>query len=1201
MYKFYYKYFVQPRGCMAKFLLTMKLTTLLLFTAFLQVSASSFAQKITLSEKNAPIRQIFEQIRAQTGYDFVVTKSILKNARPVSINVKNIELADVLETIFDQQPLDYQISNQSVLVKLKATSLTDKTLDLLMGIFKNIDVSGVVRGEDGLPLPGATIRVKGTSISAITDDKGAFQLRNVAENASLIVTFLGYKVKEVPVNQTGRLVINMEILSSDLSTVEIVNTGYQSLPKERSAGSFAKADMNIVSNRSGTMNVLQRLDGLIPGLTVNPAPGRDPLLVRGATSIGVPNAVVGYFTGTSRAPLVVVDGIPIADVNSINPQDVQDITVLKDATAASIWGSRAANGVIVIITKKGTTNSKTRINYDGFINFQGRPDLDYKQLLNGQQFIQTSKELFNSPNYLTSYPWTTVSVYAPGRGAVPPHELFQYGYNQAGLPITAAQAARGLDSLSNLDNRRQISDLWYRNAALMNHTLSLSGGGAVHTFYGSAAYTNTQSNRPGEKNNGYKIDLRQDFKINKALQFYLITDLTQNNTSAKRNMDVDYRFNTYQLFQDANGNNLSMPYLKTATEPTRIDFENRSKISLDYNPLNEVNYGYTKNDGLTARINGGATLKIYKGLRFEGVYGYLKSNSRTTDYDDAKSYAVRSELVSFTVAPVGATAPTYYLPSTGARYTVTTANLRNWTVRNQLIYDEAFGKHQITALAGQEAQEQFSVANMTRVRGFNELLQTIGAVNYTAVTNLAGTLMPTTGTNSVMGNDSFSTNETTTRFTSYYANLAYSYDRKYSVNASWRNDQSNLFGLDKSAQNKPVWSVGAKWLITNEGFMSGLDWLESLALRATYGLTGNAPNPGVASSQNIISPSSSPFFPLGVGAKISTPGNAALSWESTKTTNLGLDFTVLKGRLSGTIDVYKKKTDDLLGLVPTNSLAGYPTVIGNLGDMTNKGIEIGLNTVNIQGRDFGWNSSFVLGYNKNVINRLALITPITTGAQKVATSYLQGFPAFALFAYKYAGLDAVGDPRIQLADGTITKTNNIAKAEDVIYMGSLQPIWNGGFSNNFRYKNFGLYANMIYSLGHVMRRDRQLFYYGQLRTDVSVDFLNRWKNPGDENKTDIPSYIANSSTSTTTRSTDYFTNGDVNVVSASYVKLRDITLSYELPKSIVHLIRAEGVSFRAQLSNVMLWKANKFDIDPEFQSAMPANQHTITLGAHVSF
>ncbi len=665
---------------------------------------------------------------------------------------------------------------------------------------------------------------------------------------------------------------------------------------------------------------------------------------------------------------------------------------------------------------------------------------------------------------------------------------------------------------------------------------------------------------------------------------------------------------------------MSVPYIRYLSEPSRALFQDQSRINLDYNPLDEVNRGYTKNDALLNRVIGGVSLKIFEGLKFEGTYGYIKGTRETKAFDDELSYLVRSELVQFTVAPkTPGASPQYSLPERGGRYSVGNQTQTSWTVRNQIVYDKQWNdrQHQITLLAGQEIQEQLIMYKSSTVRGYDPVLMTFGPIDYKTLSSpgLTGTVMPNNGTRSTLINDAFNSSESQIRFRSYYANAAYTMTDKYTVNASWRIDGSNLFGIDKSAQNKPVWSLGAKWRLGREDFFSKFTWADDFSLRATYGITGNAPNPGTASSYDILSAVSSSTYPGGRGLTIATAANPKLTWESTTTVNVGVDFSFLNRRITGSIDAYKKRTDNLLGQLPANSLTGYSNIVGNLGTIENRGVEITLGTLNVRANDFYWNTHLVLAYNNNRIVKLNTLTPLTTGAQQIQQKYVEGYSAFSLFSYQYAGLNDKGDPQIYLKDQTVTSARNITTTEDAIFMGTYQPKWSGGITNMFTYNNFRLTVNCIFNLGHVMRRDVNLFYTGRLTHNnmatggfttgnIHTEYVDRWKEPGDENQTNIPSYIVNPSTSDTRRDVTYYQYADINVVSASYVKMRDITLSYTFPEKIA---KKAQIEIRSQVGNVMLWKANKLGIDPEFQDAftgtrsLPSQQGTVTFGVNVKF
>ncbi|TXH23244.1 MAG: SusC/RagA family TonB-linked outer membrane protein [Chitinophagaceae bacterium] len=1236
-----YRHILMPR----QFLLTMRFIILFLTIGMLQVAAKTNGQNVSISGNGISLIKVFKEIKQQAGFVFFYDKAILKKASLVTIHAKKASVESILNQAFQNQPLTWSIKNKTITVIPKP--IVEKTNQQLVSDVVTpvaTEIRGIVTDEEGAPLSGVSVVVKGTSRGTTTNSIGMYSITVNNDNTVLVFSMVGYSSQEIVVNGRTNINIKLAILVKSQEEVLIVSTGYQNITKERSAGSFAKPDMEIVRNRSTSMNILQRLDGLVPGLTVNNAPqSENPLLIRGLSTIGIKDDN-GANTGTNRSPLFVVDGIALDDVLSINPQDVADISVLKDATAASIWGARASNGVIVITTKKGNLNEKVRVQYDGFINFQGKPDLGYVPILTSKQYIQTAKEIFDP----VLSPWSSVSSFTNlGSTGVAPHEVILY--NRARGIISEDQANKSLDSLASINNHQQIKDLFYRNASLMNHSITLSGGTRNYSFYGSLAATDLKSPTPSEKNNTYKINLRQDFNLNKWLQFYLITDLTNTFTSAGRQPAVDYRFYPYQLFRGNNGENLGVPYVGYLSDSTRQVMESLSRVNLNYVPLDEVNYGYTKSDALMNRITGGTKIKIYDGLRFEGVYGYVRGANKTTKYDDAKSFALRNELVQFTVANSPSVAPTYYLPTTGGNYSVANLTQKNWTVRNQLIYDNSWNNnlHQLTLLAGQEAQSQLLLTTTSKLKGYDEALQTYTLLDYKSlnVDGVDGPVMPNSFGNSTYTEKPFNKTESEVRYVSYYANAGYTFNRKYTVNGSWRVDHSNLFGIDKSAQNKPVWSVGGKWMLGQENFFKNTNWLYDLAFRATYGVTGNAPIPGTASSYDVLSPFTSGLLLNGVGLNIATAGNPKLTWESTKIINFGLDFSVIKNRLNGSVDVYNKKTDNLIGNMAVNSFTGYATIIGNYGSLQNKGVEFSLNSLNVENKNFSWTSVLSLAYNKNIITQLNSSVAITTGEQKVRSQYLTDYPAFAIFAYKYAGLDNLGDPQVYLQDNTITKAPNITKPEDIIYKGTYQPVWSGGLSNSLTYKRFTLAANVIFNLGHVMRVDvspNYLFsdFAGRIMTHRNIfgmsdqsgftagqihpSFLDRWKKPGDEANTIIPSYLSSTALSETRRSIDYYTFADVNVTSASFAKLRDISLMYSLPESISNSLKIEDIRLRLQVSNIMLWKANKYNIDPEFHDARngvrtpytPYNalinsgmntqsfrmgQGSVTVGVHINF
>jgi TonB-linked SusC/RagA family outer membrane protein len=1190
MYNFYKQKLCTPTGYVAKFLLIMRLTTLILFTAIMQVSAGSFAQRITLSEKNAALVAVFNKISNQTGFDFIVTSDVLKQARPVNITVNNQDMSEVLHKIFEGQPLSFSIKDRIVVVSKKEKTVVDQVLNYLSAY----TINGIVTNERGEPLAGANVWIMGQNRGYGTAENGRFSLNGMLGNEILITTYLGYKTDTLQLNGQRNVNIRMVPMAARLAEVSIVNTGYQKLNKEQVTGAYGKPDMEIFNNRVATTDIISRLDGLVAGVTVKAGPGgaganrygtgtNQQSIIRGVSSVGLPSE-----------PLYVIDGIQVPNLSNLNPNDIADITVLKDAAASAIYGAKAANGVIVIITKTGKKDQKVHINYSGALTMRGKPRLKKGYYMNSAQYIQTAKELFDP----VTYPISQLSA-----SFITPHEQILYNLYQKS--ITQAQADKSLDSLSRIDNRSQINDLFFRNAFSTNNTVSASGGSRVYSVYSSLSHVKNQSNTPGEVNNSYLISLNQSINPASWLTIGLNTALNNNISQNKKPITVGTAFLPYQLFADQNGTPLPLNYMTGLSAARQADYQLRSRINLDYIPLEEADKGYSKSNLLNVNTTANVEIRFWKGLSFQGTYGYQRATGTTTDYDDHSSLSRRKELLNFTVAATPATVPVYYLPTTGGRYSTVDRTGQNWTLRNQLVFNTALraGRDRLNIQIGQEALEQSTVLNTSVLRGYDDVLKTYSLLDYVT---LAKPLFGAIGSGySMFSEKPFTRMAEKSRFKSYFGLFNYAMNDKYMLDASVRADKSSLFASDESAQNKPSFSIGAKWQLSKEGWFGQVRWIDNLGLRATYGITGNSPYVGAASTFDILSTGQDTN--LGNYLSVNSPANNKLSWEATHTWNFGLDFALLHGRLNGNTEVYFKNTTDLIGQVAYNPLTGTESTRGNIGNIKNSGIELSLNSRNIIGSGFNWSSGFVFSYNHNKLGSYSKPLQMLENASSVVSStYRIGYSRPAVFAYKYAGLDQFGDPQIQKADGSITKDIDAATPEDLVFMGTSQPKFNGGLSNTFRYRNISVSANLVYNLGAVMRKQVESNFSQRLTVSSFsdgnrlADFANRWKKPGDEKFTNIPSYEGNPGLNYSRRNLSYYSFADINVISASYLKLRDVTVAYDLPDALMRRLHLQKISLFAQTGNFLIWKANKEGIDPEYSGDSLAN-HIYSLGLNVSF
>lgn len=1225
-----------------QFLRVMKLSTIILFIGLLHASAKGYSQ-VTLDEKKATLEKVLREIEKQTNYVFIYDEDKLK-VPLIEVSVNNVPVTKALDACFKDLHVSYAIVGNNIILKPAAPGIIEKFKSFFEG---PVTIRGLITDTTGRPLRGATVFftkrktpaatalrastpdglsvvsqpstvtvADGTTplatmaeVTFITEDNGLFYL-DAEEGDEIGISYIGYKTYTFTVRRNmSFLKVQLHAVITQLKGV-VFQTGYQKLSSERATGSFSKPNMEIVANRSSTLDLVSRLEGQVPGLVLKPytVSGYD---YNDATGAKTQKSVIRGESSVrlGSTPLYVVNGVIVSDFSTLNLDDIADVTVLKDAAAAAIWGAKAANGVIVVATKTGTRNQGVKISYNGFLNFEGKPDFNYgrKRYLSSSQYIGVAMQLFDPVNF----PYSALNSLYNYYGPIAPSQQVLYDQNQGS--ISAAAASFKLDSMAKIDNTSQIENLWYRNAYTTSHTISASGATGTYSVFASAGYTSSRAASPGQNSSSYKINLSQSFAPNDRFSFSLNVQLADNIYSSKSGLAIGPDVLPYQLLRDGRGNNVNLPFLSGWTPEVIKKYADLSGIDLGtYQPFDELNYVGNKTNSYAINVVGNTTIRLWKGLQYLGTYGYAVTPTNIRYAQDNKSYNYRKLLLNNTFA---GDPPTYLIPADGEFYQSSNNNLRNWTVRNQLAYTYSGrkGNDVLSLQGGQEANESRTNLSQHSIYGYDPQLQTYPLLDYAT---LSKGVFGTVGGFGGGLQQPFSENEIMSRYSSYFALASYTLNRKYSVDASWRKDHSNLFGSDISAQNKPSYSFGMKWNLKNEAPVSSVKWLNALSLRGTYGITGNSPYVGAATINDILAVEqiANNYYPVigGPAYQLQTPQNSKLSWEATHTTNIGLDFSVFNNRLTGMIEYYHKSTTDLLGSSPVNYFTGSTSSTTNIGDLVNNGVNINLNSVNLRATDFSWESGLVLGYNTNKLVKYQIPQSYERyPAYKLGGGAVIGYPLNAVFAYQYAGLNDKGYPQVRLKNGVITSAPNLPTGDDLVYLGTTAAKVSGGVSNRFRYKQFHLFVNMYYSLGGVMRRDVNRFYTGMMATsnnlngNLNVDFLERWQKTGDEKKTDIPGYLAVEDYND--RNTQFYTNADINVVSSSYLKLSEASLTCDLAPAVLRWLQIQSASLRLQLNNVLLWKANPYGINPEFQDPvyggrpLPVNQHTVTLGANINF
>ena len=1153
---------------MRKFFLS--LTALLLLVPTLLRAQGA----ITVVAGDEPLSNVLKLISAQTDYNFVYNTDLIDTSRKVSLAVSSDRIEDVLDALAAACGIRYTVVGRQV-----AFSVPEPEAPKADARRKTRTVQGTVYDETGDPLAGADVYVAGTRNGTFTDRNGHYSI-DVPDDPSTLLSFGFFGMEDVQEPIRGRNVMNVVLRGQVKMLEQSVVTGYQTISRERSAGAFANVSGATVRDQGNIHgNVLRSLEGSAAGLSVSETADGVTYLIRGVSSIN-----------SKREPLFIVDGVAMTrdQMNHmLNPNDVESINFLKDATAASIWGAQAANGVIVVTTKKGSGSGGLRVNYNGSFTWKGKPDWSYMDRMTSAQFIRTATEVFDPQ----TYKWNTINESTYGTGApykvVFPHESILYRYYLGEISLDERDAQ--LQALAATDGRKQYEQAFMSNAFLMNHSLSFSGGADKNSFYVSFEYQKDQGNYKSGQDE-YRLFFRDALKPAKWLELDL-------SAQAFFSRDKGYRKSTelaevsltdlpYMAYFDADGKELSLTnYL--LTDAYRAQIEGITGIGLDYYPASDYLSCPVTAKSLGVNVNAGLTLHFTPWLHYEGRFQYLLTSGSGESYAPATSFGVRLERTHGTDRD-----GVQYLPTSGGSYTSSNSYQRGYTVRNQMNLDKSLGseeQHRITGVAGFELSSRTSGGNSTFLRGYD--MQTMQYIFYddftlnrTGVKNPALPSFSASSTN-IFEPNSFSQTEMEYRFVSMYANAAYTFLDRYSLNASIRVDQSNLFGSDPSVQFKPIWSAGFIWNAAKEPFMSSTSgWLNRLNLRASFGYAGNSPDPGQGGPYNILSSvSNANYSRFGLGYIVATPANDKLSWEKTQIVNFGVDWAVLDNRLSGGIDFYHKNTTNLLGQAPVDPTTGFTTVLSNIGSLTNTGVELSVSSTNITAGLFEWTTDFNISYNRNKLVDMYIEPPRAAYAM-ITYDYWKGYPYGTVFAYNWAGLDPKdGMPRVyDSAGNAVRSVTDIDSEQAVRYMGTTVPPVYGSLANGFRYGNWDLSASFIFNLGHVMRNDVNDKFSYRLERNLHNDFALRWKRPGDEVHTDIPAYYSLKNTDINETDVTYlYRYADINVVSASYIKLREVSLGYRLPAAACRALHLQSAMVRLQASNLLTIAFNGQGIDPE--------------------
>jgi TonB-linked SusC/RagA family outer membrane protein len=1025
-------------------------------------------------------------------------------------------------------------------------------------------LSGTVRSEGGLPLPGALVTLAGNPARATADSAGRFRILLPAGRYRLRVTFVGYNPRDTAVQLPLRspLALSLENGVQQVGAVT-VSTGYQSFPKERATGSFAAVDRSLL-DRSVSTEILARLKNVVPGLSFN--------------NIGTRISIRGQSTIFSNAdPLIVVDGFPYNQpIEDLNPDNVASITVLKDAAAASIWGSRAGNGVIVITTNKGAFNRPVKISFNTSVNVGGKPDLYFIPRMSSADYISIEKRLF-SEGYFDNV------AGADGHPPLSPAVELLYAAKNDGLSQAAADAQ--LAALSGQDVRRDLDQYFYRRSVNQQYALSLDGGSLNQRYFFSAGYDKNLDNNTGNSFDRVTLSGNNTWTLlDKKLELSAGLNLTETHT-ALDNPGAQYWNNGQPLYPyaqlaDAAGNPLAV------TKDYRQDFVDAAPgaglLNWQYRPLQELRLGDNHSQVTDARLNTGITYNVLKGLKAQLLYQYDHSGNAGRQLQSADSYYTRNLVNRFTQADADGVL-TRPVPTGGVLDLNNGASV-NHDGRFQLNYDGGWGKkNELTAIAGYEVQTLHVTGDSYRLYGYDDQHATMqpvdGATPFTYYDNPnSGATIPLNQAES----------DATDHYLSWYANAAWTYDHRLTLSGSARLDRSNLFGVNTNQKGVPLWSAGLAWELSREPFYHAA-LLPYLKLRASFGYNGNI-------NKSLSAYTTAGYFDGSVSqthlpyAQIINPPNPDLRWERIRHINLGLDFSTPGQRVSGTLEFFFKQGLDLIGNTSYPPSSGITVFTGNTADTRGHGLDLNIDTKNLVGT-FRWSTAFLLSYVTDKVSRYdkeSEVTDYLTGGNYGGYP-LAGRPLYAIYSYRSAGLDPqTGDPRGYLNGAPISDYAALADAatpQNLLYNGPSRPVAFGALRNTFGYGAWSLSVNISYELGFFFRRSSVIYADDYGLSQQSGDYALRWQKPGDEQHTVVPSLPQ----ATSYQRDNFYTYSSALVEKGDNVRLQDLNLSYTFPKGILKGVPGSGLQLYLYAANLgILWRANQSHLDPDVPNNYPA-------------
>lgn len=1072
----------------------------------------------------------------------------------------------------------------------------------------------VISSEDNMPLIGASVYIKAEDLSkdgnsptitgVITDIDGKFNISVPEGVTRLFCSYVGHEVQELKL-VPGKDQYEITLFPSAQMLDAVVVTGYQTVERRKLTAAVGK--LNISDETIGAVKSIdQALAGQIAGLSVTStsgAPGAPAKIrIRGTSSLN----------GT-QDPLWVLDGIPLEgtdvpqsnvlnDVSNIqqssiaglNPADIENITVLKDAAATAIYGARAANGVIVITTKKGKVG-KPVINFSSKFTYMPTLSTNRLNMLNSQEKVDLELELLRS-NF----------AYGDNKGGVS-KIISGYGltdaYKKGGLGALTPEAQTDISRLRNTET--DWGDILFRDAFNQEYSLSLSGGNERVTYYTSIGYYQENGNVKGVGLDRLNIVAKTSYKVNRMLKFGVSLFVNRRNNKT-------YLTDTYGLvnpvYYSRKANPYYQPFDVNGNYVYDFDVQNNSDTDLGFNIFEE-----RKNTSNEETINAlssifDAELRFNDKLKFTTQLGLQLDKASKEQIADKESFSMRIIRKNSKYWDSASQSNKNFIPDGGVHKAYENTNSQiTWKAMGE--YRDSFNDiHELEVMVGTELRKTWYETLFSAGYGFDRQTLTTKPVVFPDEDRAR----------------QFPLHQKTYKenaYVSFFSTASYSLMNRYTFGGSIRFDGSDLFGVDKKYRYLPLYSVSGLWRLSNEPFMQGTrKWMDNLAFRVSYGIQGN------------IDKNTSPFL-LGKyivdnilpgGSEhmidINSAPNKKLRWEKTQSVNVGLDFSVLNQAINLSVDYYYRKGTDLIGKQMLPLETGFVSTNINWASMVNKGVEVSLSTRNVATKNFSWYTNLNFAYNNNKVLREAIPEAQTIPGR-------EGYPVDAIFAIKTAGLDEEGYPLFYDKEGKkvtlkelyrlqdpfglgFTVNSDVTPAEErsfYSYIGSQDTPYTGGLINTFSYKNWELTANLSFNLGGYVRTTPSYNFINFDRgQNVNSDILDRWTPENTDGR--LPALITSEKRADEyywyDQKSEIYKNLDIWVKKLNYFRLQNLRLGYRLPEKMIKSLGMGSASVAIEGRNLLVFGSSyKNFLDPEsmYNPYAPPIPKSITFSLNLNF